>query len=158
MDEQDPRPAAGEPVPPETPEGTAAERPGRERTTFDQEPPAAEDPLLREEESAAAAEAAAIGGPAPDVGESDPALRPLEEAGQGVAEGFEQSERELVEQAEHGENRWSPETDAFSPEQESDRSTAVYGEPDEVDPTEVVSDPREGPDDPGAGTPIAPDR
>ena len=84
--------------------------------------------------------------------------RPLEEAGQGEAEGFEQAEQELIESAEHGEGRWDPETDAFSPEEESDRSTARYGEPDEVDPTEVRRDPEEGPDDPGAGTDIAPDR
>jgi hypothetical protein len=84
--------------------------------------------------------------------------RPLEEAGQGEAEGFEQAEQELIEAAEHGENRVDPEVDAFTPEEESDLSTSVYGEPDEVDPTEVRRDPREGPDDPGAGTDIAPDR
>jgi len=60
--------------------------------------------------------------------------RPLEEAGQGEAEGFEQAEQELIEHAEHQENRVDPEADAFAPEEESDRSTAVYGEPDEVDP------------------------
>jgi hypothetical protein len=84
--------------------------------------------------------------------------RPLEEAGEGEAEGFEQAEQELIENAEHGENRWDPETNAFTPEEESDRSTARYGEPDEVDPTEVRSDPDEGPDDPAEGTDIAPDR
>jgi hypothetical protein len=84
--------------------------------------------------------------------------RPLEEAGEGEAEGFEQAEQELIEGAEHGENRWDPEVDAFTPEEESDRSTARYGEPDEVDPTEVREDPEEGPDDPAAGTDIAPDR
>ena len=84
--------------------------------------------------------------------------RPLEEAGQGEAEGFEQAEQELIEHAEHRENRLDPEIDAFTPEEESDRSTAEYSEPDEVDPTEVRRDPREGPDDPGAGTDIAPDR
>ena len=57
-----------------------------------------------------------------------------------------------------GENRWDPETDAFSPEEEADDSSAVYGEPDEVDPTEVTRDPREGSDDPGAGPGIAPER
>ena len=84
--------------------------------------------------------------------------RPLEEAGQGEAEGFEQAEQELIENAEHQENQVDPEADAFAPEKESDRSTVVYSEPDEVDPTEVRRDPREGPDDPGAGTDIAPDR
>jgi hypothetical protein len=71
--------------------------------------------------------------------------RPLEEAGQGEAEGFEQAEEELIEAAEHQENRVDPEVDAFTPEEESDRSTAAYGEPDEVDPTEVRRDPAEGP-------------
>ena len=115
-----------------------------------------DDERAREEEQAAAEEAAAIGGPGAPV-EGDEASRPVEEAGGGEAEGFEQAERELAEQASHGENRWSPEKDAFTPEGESDRSTAEYGEPDEVDPTEVVSDP-DDPDDPGQGTPIAPDR
>jgi hypothetical protein len=63
--------------------------------------------------------------------------RPLEEAGQGEAEGFEQSEQELIEAAEHGDNRVDPEVDAFTPEEESDRSTAEYGEADEVDPTDT---------------------
>lgn len=139
------------------PEGTAAEQAGRERTSMDREPPAPEDPLVREAEAAAADEAAGIGGPAPDL-EGDEASRPVEEAGGGVAEGFEQSERALAEEASHGEGRYSPEKDAFTPEGEADRSSAVYGEPDEVDPTEVTSDPREGPDDPGAGPGVAADR
>src|SRR5918998_6948158 len=98
------------------------------------------DETVQREEQAAAAEAAEIGGPAPPA-EGDEASRPVEEAGGGEAEGFEQAERELAEQASHGENRWSPEKDAFTPEGESDRATAEYGEPDEVDPTEVTRDP-----------------
>jgi hypothetical protein len=117
-----------------------------------------EDPLVREQEEAAAAEAGSIGGRGGVPDDVDPAARPLEESGEGVAEGFEQSEAELVERASHGEERSNPGADAFAPERESDRSTAVYGEPDEVDPSEVTSDPREGDDDPGQGTPIAPDR
>ena len=66
--------------------------------------------------------------------------RPLEESGEGEAEGFEQAEQELIEAAEHGENKWDPEVDAFTPEEESDRSSAEYGEPDEEEP----------PDDSGA--------
>jgi hypothetical protein len=160
------------------PEGTAREQPGRERTSMDRDAGAAEDPLVRREESAAAAEAARIGGPAPET-EGDEANRPVEEAGGGEAEGFEIAERELVEQASHGEQRWSPEADAFPPEGEPDRPGAVsdeapvedlapegrgdrvapaYGEPDEVDPTEVVRDPREGPDDPGEGPGLAAER
>ena len=133
------------------------EKDDRERTSMDHEPETPEDDLLRREERAAAADASEIGGPAPDYEGPEEAV-PLEEGGQGVAEGFEESERELTEQASHGENRLSPETDAFSVDEESDRADAVYAEPDEVDPTETTSDPREGPDDPGEGPGIAADR
>lgn len=129
----------------------------RERTTMDDPLEADDDPVARREAEAAASEAGEIGGPAPPV-DGDEAARPVEEAGGGVAEGFEQAERELVEHAQHGEQARSPEADAFTPEVESDEATSVYSEPDEVDPTEVRRDPREGPDDPGAGTDIAPDR
>jgi hypothetical protein len=37
-------------------------------------------------------------------------------------------------------------------------ASAKYGEPDQEDVTEVVSDPEEGPDDPGAGPGVAFDR
>jgi hypothetical protein len=135
-------------------EGTAQERPERKRTSMDREPPRAEDPLLRREEHAAAAEAGRIGGPAPDT-EGGEANRPVEEAGGGEAEGFETAERELAEQASHGEDRWTPEADAFTPEGPTDQT---HGEPDEVDPTEVVRDPNEGPDDPGEGPGLASER
>jgi len=62
--------------------------------------------------------------------------RPLEEAGEGEAEGFEQAEQELIEQAEHGENGRDPAQDAFPAEEESDRSTAEYGEADDVEPAD----------------------
>jgi hypothetical protein len=58
------------------------------------------------EEQAAAAEAAAIGGTAPDYASSEideaitEAERPLAESGEGVAEGQEQAEAELEENAE----------------------------------------------------------
>jgi hypothetical protein len=60
----------------------------------------------RKQEDAAAAEAARIGGnprsePSPD--DIDQSQRPLEEAGQGESEGFEQAERELIEHASHGD-------------------------------------------------------
>ena len=77
-----------------------------------------------------------IGGPAPET-EADEARRPVEEAGGGEAEGFEEAERELEEQASHGENRWDPETDRFTPESESDESGAAYGEPDQADPSDA---------------------
>jgi hypothetical protein len=57
--------------------------------------------LVREEERKAAAEAAEIGGRRPPW--TDEAQQPLTEAGQGQAEGFEESERELIERASHGD-------------------------------------------------------
>jgi hypothetical protein len=129
----------------------------RERTSMDYDLGTSEDPLERREEEAAAAEAASIGGARPDY-EGDEAERPLEEAGEGEAEGFELAERDLIDTAQHGDAGYDPEVDEFTAEVESDRADAVYGEPDEVDPTEVVSDPREGEDDPGAGPGLAPER
>jgi hypothetical protein len=145
---------------PEPDEGapeTGEHRPHHRRTTLDDEPGAPADPLVREEEERAAAEARALGGRAPNY-EVDEAWRPLEEAGEGEAEGFEEAEKELREAAQHEDDSRSPEVDRFSPEKEADRATAAYGEPDEVDPTEVVIDPDEAEDDPGAGPGIAADR
>lgn len=89
---------------------------------------------------------------------NDPAFEAVDEAGGGVAEGFEQAEEDLIENASHGDGMGDPLTDAIDNENvEAERSTAAYGEPDEVDATEVTSDP-EDPDGPGEGTPIAPDR
>jgi hypothetical protein len=123
---------------------------------------AEDDPAVSEEERAAAAEAGSIGGRPPDYDVDDDERgerwRPLEEAGEGTAEGFELAEHDLVEEAGHGEERRSPEADAFDAEVESDEAGSVYGEPDEVDPSEVVRDPGEGEDDPGAGPGLAPDR
>jgi hypothetical protein len=129
----------------------------RERASMDYDLETPEDPLLRQEESAAAAEAGSIGGREPEY-EGDEADRPLEEAGEGEAEGFEVAERDLGETASHGDNRYSPEADEIPLDEESERVDPVYGEPDEVDPTEVVRDPREREDDPGAGPGLAPDR
>jgi hypothetical protein len=90
------------------------------------------DPLderAEREADAAAAEAGSIGGRAPD--DEDPAARPVEEAGGGESEGFEQAESDLREQAEHGDGPADPVADAFTPEQESDRETVEHGEPDQ---------------------------
>lgn len=113
-----------------------------------------EQPEDREAE-AAAAEAAAIGGPdpAPDL---DPEMRPVYEGGGGEAEGFELAEQDLIRNATHDDGGGEPISDAFGAEEE--RSTAVYGEPDEVDPTEVTRDPSEPDDDPGQGPGLAADR
>jgi hypothetical protein len=90
------------------------------------------DRLAEEEAEKAAAEAAGIGGRvSEDDARKDPARRPVEEAGGGVSEGFELAEEELERQARHEDNKWSPLSDRFTPEVESDRSTAEYGEADE---------------------------
>ena len=65
----------------------------------------------------------------------DPAMQPVEEAGGGVAEGFEQAEEALIENASHGDGAADPEEDAIDNElEEAERSTAEYGEPDEPQP------------------------
>ena len=117
-----------------------------------------DDDLIREEEAAAAADAARIGGIAGDEDDFDPELRAVYEAGGGEAEGFEQAEADLIDNAQHGGGHGDPLSDAFTPEAESDLSSISYGEPDEEDTTEVVEDPEEGPDAPGAGPGIAFDR
>ena len=86
------------------------------------------DPRVEEEEQAAAAEAARIGGDPGDHRHSE-AERPLAEAGEGYAEGFDEAEEDLIDRAEHGEQ---PLVSTISEEVESDRSTATYGEPDSV--------------------------
>jgi len=91
-----------------------------------------EDPLVDEQAEAAAAEAAAIGGPGADSG-GDPAEQPLVEAGQGEAEGFEESERALEEQASHGEGGGISPEDIAAPEPPLDDQ---FGEADEVVPAD----------------------
>lgn len=90
------------------------------------------------EEAAAAAEAGAIGGRVDDDG--DPADRAVREGGEGEAEGFELAEEELVEHASHGESGPDPTHMAAEPEVESDRSTEVDGEADELESTELAED------------------
>jgi hypothetical protein len=117
--------------------------------------------LILEEEEAAAMEARMIGGGGPDVDAGgDPSMRPVYEAGGGEAEGFEAAEADLIDNASHGDGRGDPIRDAIAPEAESDLSSAVYGEPDEEDVTEVVADPDapEDRDDPGRGPGLAADR
>lgn len=67
------------------------------------------------------------------------AERAVNEAGGGEAEGFEQSEKALIDQAENFDAGRNPKYDAGKAEAE--RSGAVYGEADE----EHVSE-REDPD------------
>jgi hypothetical protein len=96
----------------------------------------------REQEELAAEEARHIGGD-PDAddedyvqldsrpaGISEEAYRPLEEAGEGESEGFEEAEAELVERAEnpHGP---SPIRDAEGIEEDPEALDIEYGEGDE---------------------------
>jgi hypothetical protein len=106
----------------------------------------------REQEEAAAEEAARIGGTRDDRldyierdsrpgGVSDEAWRPVEEAGGGESEGFEEAEAELIERAEnpHGP---SPIADAEDIDEEAAALDVEYGEADE----EYTSE-----DEPGEG-------
>ena len=95
----------------------------------------------REQEEAAAEEAAHIGGDRDDdldyieldsrpAGISEEAWRPVEEAGGGESEGFEEAEAELIERAEnpHGP---SPIADAGEYDEEAAALDSEYGEADE---------------------------
>jgi hypothetical protein len=136
--------AAAEPIratpPPEAP-GPSVTPPGRDEGSETEraeaaertvpEPAPADDALVAEEEAAAAAEAREIGGPRLHDAD-DPAFEAAYEAGGGEAEGFEIAERELEENASHGEGRADPLSDAFTPEVESDEVTALDAEADEI--------------------------
>lgn len=89
---------------------------------------ARQDDLAEREAQAAAREAAGIGGPMPRT-DADEAHRPLEEAGEGEAEGFELAEQDLVEHATHGDPGVDPSTLAGRPEE---RTGQEYGEADDV--------------------------
>jgi hypothetical protein len=99
----------------------------------DSEAPAVDDELIREEEEAAAGEAARIGGRS-GMESMEEAERSAAEHGGGVAEGFEQAEELLEEQATHGDPSVDPLGDAPKAEEEEDPS--VHGEADEVNPAE----------------------
>ncbi|HEX2016829.1 MAG TPA: hypothetical protein VGN69_09050 [Solirubrobacteraceae bacterium] len=99
----------------------------------------ADDELVREQAQAAAREAAAIGGD-PGHHEPDPALAPVAEAGGGVAEGFEQAEEDLIDNAENFDVPGSPRNRAYPAEREADRAGAVYADADELTSTERVDD------------------
>ncbi len=92
---------------------------------------------VREEEEAAAAEARRIGGRSGMEG-MDEAKRASAEHGGGEAEGFEEAEELLEEQATHGDPAVDPLRDAPAPER--DEEVAVHGEADDVDSTETDED------------------
>ncbi|MFL5829717.1 MAG: hypothetical protein ACJ76X_07375 [Solirubrobacteraceae bacterium] len=81
----------------------------------------------------ARSEASRIGGYAGDE-QLDPAQRPLVEAGEGVAEGFELAEEALIEAAATGEG-WDPIGQAFPPEPET--GSGEYAEADHEDSSEL---------------------
>ena len=85
---------------------------------------------------AAAREAARIGGLTGDEG-LDPAQRPPIEAGEGVAEGFELAEEELIAAAEHTDGAFDPLADAFAPEVDGRRQVGEYGEANHEDSSEL---------------------
>ncbi len=84
-----------------------------------------------EQEEEAAAEAGRIGGspgaePYVEDGEQvDPAQVPLMESGEGEAEGFEQSEEALIENASHGDSHSAGRVLEDAPGDESARGAAA---------------------------------
>ena len=88
------------------------------------------------EAEAAAREAARIGGSAGDE-YLDPAQRPLIEAGEGVAEGFELAEDDLIAAAEHTDAECDPVADAFPPEVNGATARGEYGEADHEETSEL---------------------
>jgi hypothetical protein len=89
-----------------------------------------DEAFVEEEEEEAALEASRIGGDAPrDT--TDPADRPVVEGGEGVAEGFELAEDDLIDIASHGDQHRFPASAAGEPEEPQQ---AEYGEADEEIP------------------------
>src|SRR5436305_1417874 len=89
-----------------------------------------------EEAERAAAEAAGIGGrvnsePPGSDERPDEAARPLAEAGQGEAEGFEQAEEELIERSSHGDQHAARRVLGDAPTEAEDRRAASAGDADE---------------------------
>ena len=93
-----------------------------------------DEELVEEEAEAAAAEAGSIGGRGSNE-DDDPAERPLEEAGEGESEGFEQAERDLIEHASHGDPAPDPSDDELVSD-ELAHPEAEYGAADHEHSTE----------------------
>ena len=108
--------------------------------TDDRSEPRRRLPWEEKEVDAAAYAAGAIGGRAGDE-DVDPVERPLQEAGEGVAEGFELAEEDLIEAAETGVRWVDPVRAAFPPEPEGG-SGPTYGEPDHEFSSELPDDDR----------------
>jgi hypothetical protein len=104
-----------------------------------------DDGLAQREADRAAAEAGAIGGsvssePERGTGNAEEAQRPLTEAGQGEAEGFEQTEQELVEHATHGDQHAARQAIEDAPSESDDIRAAGAGEADREYSTEREDD------------------
>jgi hypothetical protein len=98
-----------------------------------------------EEAAKAAAEAAAIGGrvsyePPEGADEVDEAQRPLIEAGQGEAEGFELAEQALVEHASHGDQHAARRVIEDAPGESEDALAEAGGEADHEHSSERSED------------------
>ena len=95
---------------------------------------AADDDLVAQETAQAATEAGQIGGQTsaepPPIEEVDEAQRPLVEAGQGEAEGFEQAEQELIEHASHGDQHAARRAIEDAPDESDDLRASDAGEAD----------------------------
>jgi hypothetical protein len=107
----------------------------------------------RRQEDAAAAEAARIGGdPGVEPGydddpdrpgiSRDPARHPLDEAGEGEAEGFEVAEAELIDRAENPRGP-SPRADQERVSEDA-RAETEYGESDAIRTSEDDPDRADG--------------
>jgi hypothetical protein len=98
----------------------------------------------REEAEKAGAEAARIGGPGSEPvdseGAPDEAQRPLAEAGQGEAEGFEQAERDLIEHASHGDQHAARRATRDAPAGSDDVAAQEGGEADHERSSERIED------------------
>lgn len=105
-------------------------------TRYDPEPPVS--PFEARQAAAAARDAAAIGGRV-RYEDPDPAQRALIESGEGVAEGFELAEQDLIDAAQHTERLQRRFAAAWPTETEGTGPVGEYGEAD-VEPSAEVRD------------------
>jgi hypothetical protein len=93
-----------------------------------------DEDVVAQETDRAATEAGAIGGRASSeqsrAEETDDAQRPLVEAGEGEAEGFELAEQELIEHASHGDQHAARRAIEDTPDEPDDARAAEGGEAD----------------------------
>lgn len=82
----------------------------------------------KDQENEAATEAAAIGGTG--TSEADPSQQAVREAGGGEAEGFEDAEKALVDNASHGDQHAAHKVLQDVPDPEPEREAAEHGDAD----------------------------